>query len=148
MIKQSTEDRGGPCDGRSLEDWPWGSREGQQTAREKELWVGGPPRGPGRGAPEVEPVTGKNIQTEEERPQVERTQSTKQEEQDERHIPVKFKSIRPKDRLTKAPDRPERTCHREQVAEPGGRLGCKAWDGTNEGRGENFKPKSLYSVKL
>ena len=64
--------------------------------------------GPGRGAPEGEPVReghGQSIQTEEERPQMERTQSTKQEKQDERHITVKFKSIRAKDRLTKAPDR-------------------------------------------
>lgn len=80
--------------------------------------MGGLPRCPGRGAPEVEPVAqrdnGKNIQTGEERPQLERTQSTRQEKQDERHITVKFKNIRAKDRLTKAPDRaradlPQRT---------------------------------------
>lgn len=49
---------------------------------------------------------------------MERTQSTKQEKQDKRHITVKFKSIRLlKDRLAKVPDRaradvPQRTGRR------------------------------------
>lgn len=101
---------------------PGGLALGQQRtpdrSREKELQVGGLPRGSGRGAPEVEPVpqrdNGENIRTGEERPQLERTQSARQEKQDERHITVKFKNIRAKDRHTKAPDRargdlPQRT---------------------------------------
>lgn len=58
----------------------------------------------------------------------------------QRHITVKFKSIRAKDRLTKAPDRLTDLPQKE-VSEPGGGPGC-ASDRTDGGE-ETFEPRSL-----
>lgn len=44
VIQSTDGGHGGPRDVRGLEGWPWGSRGGQQTAQEKELRVGAPPR--------------------------------------------------------------------------------------------------------
>ena len=76
----------------------------------------------------------KKIRIKEERPQMERTWSTKQAKQDERHITVKFKNIKAKDRLTKAQEGGRAEPLQRTSLGPRQRHPCsKQWDSIFEG---------------